>query len=195
VAIAGPASVKALQSGIDLVTGYQIAPPPASTEYQMFYKGKSGMFFHYSWNIDGLRQTAAFEWDVLPIPNADAVPGNMVLGGLFMIDNYTKQAEAAWELLKYLTSEKVQQRIAREASVFFPRKSFFAGNVYAQPGAPPYNWTGVGEAYNVSQPYPMVANLDRIRSIISGVVGNAFNQRVTPEAALADAARQIKDLL
>lgn len=190
VAIDRAPSVEALQFALDLVEGYGVAPNPEQAGW--FPNGNIGLQYQYSWFIRDLRQSAEFEWDILPLPIGPAGKGNMLLGGLYMIDRETAEPEMAWEFVKYLYSPEVQARFAREAGSVFPRKSFFIENVYAEGHQAPTNWAAMMDSYLIGASYPAIANLDYVRNTINDHVRTVFQSGKSPASALAAAADDLR---
>lgn len=189
-----PASVNALEAVLELVSGYQVAPNPVAIPQGVgFPQGNVGFWYNYTFQIQNLRQQAArLNWEILPQPVGPAGAGNILLGNMFMIDSRTKQADLAWELVKHLYSSKVQERFVVQIGSIFPRRSFFASNVYARNSLVPRNWAAVRDAYSVATSYPSIRQLERVRTLLNGAAASALDRKETAQAALQNAAAAIR---
>lgn len=189
-----PASVNALEFALELVSGYEVAPNPAAIPQGVgFPQGNVGFWYHYSFQIPNIRRQAPdLNWEILPQPVGPAGAGNILLGNMFMIDSRTKQADLSWELVKYLYSPKVQERFALQAGSIFPRRSFFASDVYSKNSPVPRNWAAVRDAYSVAASYPSIKQLERVRTLVNGAAASVLDRKETPQAALQNVAAAIR---
>lgn len=117
-------AVEAWEFYRDLVHEYHVAP--SATEIgsveggrvQMFQDGDIaiGVTFHGPWWQDVFNETPNLEWSVAPLPagpNGTRESAVMWMG--WGINAATEHPEAAWELLRYLTTEPGQRVFALKA--------------------------------------------------------------------------------
>lgn len=119
-----PEAVAALEWYRDLVFVHHVAPNASEIgaveggRVQMFQDGKiaMGVTFHGPWWQDVFNSTPNLEWSVVPVPagpEGDRASVLMWMG--WGISGQSKDPEAAWELLKWLTTEPGQRVFALKA--------------------------------------------------------------------------------
>jgi multiple sugar transport system substrate-binding protein len=107
--LTGPIAVKTIQFMVDLVQRYRVSPNPAQLkEYTVespdaFKAGKVAMFITGSWAIASMRDIKNFQWDVAMVPKGSVK--RVIYGGpdTIVMSSSTKNKDAAWELVKFLT--------------------------------------------------------------------------------------------
>lgn len=195
VSFDSPKSIEALEWVISLVDRGYVPNPQKMPAGVSFSAANVGMAMQYSWSINNFRQLPALEWDILPMPVGPTGKGNLLLGNMFMIDAHTKETDLAWDLVKTFTSVQTQRRQSIEAGAVFPRRSFFAQNIYRNDALPPENWAAVYDAFTVASAYPAIGELDDFRTMLATGINEAFSKTKTPDQALRDAANQVRILL
>src|SRR5579883_1458580 len=112
-----PNAVEALQFLDDLVGKYHVAPRPADMAQQtadtLFFTGRVAMTISIPANLGTYRkQIKSFHFDVAPPPMGPHGKARRVGGGGagYGIYGKTKAPDAAWELMKWVTSEDVQKQ-------------------------------------------------------------------------------------
>ena len=118
------AAVAAWQFYSDLVHEYHVAPSASDIgsveggRVQMFQDGKIaiGITFHGPWWQDVLNETPNLEWAVVPLPaGPEGTRESAVMWMGWGINAATENPDAAWALLKYLTTEPGQRVFALKA--------------------------------------------------------------------------------
>lgn len=111
--IDSPENIEAIQWYVDLLKTHKVVPSAATLESQsdisMFMSGRLGMF-HCGWYVSSLfKKGKALDWDVAPVPKHPGRP-RITYGGMnyFLISKTTKAPEAAWALVKHVTSVEGQ---------------------------------------------------------------------------------------
>jgi multiple sugar transport system substrate-binding protein len=104
--------VEAIQFLVDLQYKYGVTPQTLPNEYknnvEMFVSGKVGMFISGAWDIQKIRKSLNFSWDIAPLPK------NKTRATLLGTENYaisskTKYPNESYLLLKYLVSKEAQK--------------------------------------------------------------------------------------
>jgi multiple sugar transport system substrate-binding protein len=104
--------VEAIQFLVDLQYKYRVTPQTLPNEYknnvEMFVSGKVGMFISGAWDIQKIRKSLNFSWDIAPLPK------NKTRATLLGTENYaisskTKYPNESYLLLKYLVSKEAQK--------------------------------------------------------------------------------------
>jgi len=104
-----PIAIKTIQFMVDLVQRYRVSPNPTQLkEYivespDAFKAGKVAMFITGSWAITSMRDIKSFQWDVAMVPKGSVK--RVIYGGpdTIVMSSSTKNKDAAWELVKFLT--------------------------------------------------------------------------------------------
>jgi multiple sugar transport system substrate-binding protein len=118
-----PEAVEALEWYRDLVFDYHVAPSAnvvgavEGGRVQMFQDGKiaMGATFHGPWWQDVFNETPNLEWTVAPVPAGPGGRSSVLMWLGWGISGQTEHPEAAWELLKWLTTEPGQRVFALKA--------------------------------------------------------------------------------
>ena len=77
----------------------------------VFKAGNIGMFQNGRWATPGIREVD-FNFDVVKLPDGPGGPSNWLFWGAYVVNADTENPEAAWQLVRALTSAEVQARVA-----------------------------------------------------------------------------------
>ena len=139
-----PAAVEALQFYADLMNKEEVAPSPmalgnlAMGSQQLFMTQRVAMFSSGVWEVPTLRQITDFDWDVVMFPKGPKGKRAFATGGTgYSILKTTKHPELAWEVLKALTGEEAQRRMAETGLVQPANRVVAEGPAFAQNPLPP----------------------------------------------------------
>ncbi|MFC2153381.1 ABC transporter substrate-binding protein [Actinomycetota bacterium] len=105
-----PESIEGLAAFRDFFAGgsgftYGEDPEP------VFKAGNIGMFQNGRWATPGIREVD-FNWDVVKLPDGPGGPSNWLFWGAYVVNANTENPQAAWDLVKALTSAEVQAQVA-----------------------------------------------------------------------------------
>lgn len=117
------AAVEALEWYRDLVFVHGVAPSGTTVggveggRVQMFKDGKiaMGVTFHGPWWQDVFNETPNLEWQVVPVPAGPGGRASVLMWLGWGISGQSENPDAAWELLKWLTTEPGQRVFALKA--------------------------------------------------------------------------------
>ncbi|PJF40178.1 MAG: sugar ABC transporter substrate-binding protein [Chloroflexi bacterium] len=101
--------------GLEFAAGLyadDLAVPWGEDSEPPFLAGNVGMFQNGRWAVPGVAANADFEWDVAPLPEGPANNGNWLFWGAYVVNADTENPEAAWNLVRELTSAEIQGQIA-----------------------------------------------------------------------------------
>lgn len=150
--IADPKTVAGLQFFADLPNLYQVAPTPTALSNlgmgvdMMFASGRLAMFLSGIWETPLLRNYK-FKWDVAMFPkNPEGVRAFGTGGSGYAILRTSKHKKEAWEVIKALTSEEGQARLAERGLAQPARIAVAQGKSWASHPAPPANKAMLNEA-------------------------------------------------
>jgi multiple sugar transport system substrate-binding protein len=77
----------------------------------VFKAGQIGMFQNGRWATPGIREVD-FSWDVVKLPDGPGGPSNWLFWGAYVVNANTENPEAAWTLVRALTSAEIQSQVA-----------------------------------------------------------------------------------
>ncbi len=95
--------------------------PGEADIWQAFFGGQAAVLVDGSWDTIVIRQRAKFDFDVAMLPAGDG--GRRVVtgtGGAWAISAQSKQVEAAWEFVKWLTSPAAARTLIVEPTRSLP---------------------------------------------------------------------------
>jgi multiple sugar transport system substrate-binding protein len=154
-AIAEEPAVEALQFLQDLVYKHKVAPPPSGTSawstdlgpVEVFNTGKVGMLLGNPSQVQAFQKITAFKWDVAPLPVGKGGKRGTGGGGTaWSIAKGSKNVDAAWALLKYITTPQAQQDEVAAGATTPSRKSVVTSKEFQNPEKPPKNAKSFAEA-------------------------------------------------
>jgi multiple sugar transport system substrate-binding protein len=87
-----------------------------------FIGGNVAMFQNGRWATPNIRTNAAFEWDVVPLPNGPTPGGNWLFWGSYAVNAKTANPEAAWRVAYALTDPAIQKMVS-ELGANIPSRS------------------------------------------------------------------------
>jgi multiple sugar transport system substrate-binding protein len=104
--IAGLTELKKVYDKKDFALKYGEDPEP------VFLAGKLGMFQNGRWATPNIRTNAKFNWDVVALPDGPKPGGNWLFWGSYAANAKTANPEAAWRVIKALTSPEIQAMVS-----------------------------------------------------------------------------------
>lgn len=117
--------------------GDKLLPPGDADGEALFSAGKVGMYFNGRWFTPGVRTNAKFAWDVAPMPEGK-VKSTWLFWGPYLVNAKTTSPDAAWEVLKVLTSAEATGKVASLGTNIPPRKDQAAVDAFLK-ASPPAN--------------------------------------------------------
>jgi multiple sugar transport system substrate-binding protein len=187
-AIAEEPAVEALQFLQDLVYKHKVAPPPSGTiswatdqgPIEVFGTGRVGMLIGNPSQVEGFRKITAFQWDVAPLPIGKGSKRGTGGGGTaWSIAKGTKNVDAAWAFLKFITTPQAQQDEVAAGATTPSRKSVVTSKEFQNPDKPPKNAKSFAEA----QGYV-------VRDPVNTAWTDIFNKAVAPNIQLLFAGKE-----
>lgn len=121
------AGVKALQLWVDLINEYQVVAPGAEVNTYKelrdhFAAEQTAMHLDGPWFLPIVRQTNPdLDFGVAPFPQ-DVQDGHSSGGQMIAISSQSEKQEAAWEFVKFMTSEEINLKIAEKVGFVPTRK-------------------------------------------------------------------------
>jgi multiple sugar transport system substrate-binding protein len=131
-----PAALEGAKLANSLYTEKLVVPGDADGE-ALFNAGKVAMYFNGRWFTPGVRTNAKFTWDVAPMPEGK-VKTTWLFWGPYLVNAKTANPDAAWEVLKVLTSAEATGKVAALGTNIPPRKDQSAVEAFLK-STPPSN--------------------------------------------------------
>lgn len=127
-----PESIGGIQFLVDLVRKEKVSPDTAQTASfgsNMFLTGKLAMSSEGSWMLRSFSRIDGFQWDVAPMPKGKLDVANVNgLGNALYAGS--KQKEAAWKLLRFLSSQAYQEALATSGTSIPALRSVATSPIY-----------------------------------------------------------------
>ena len=170
------------------------APPPgaadASNIWNEFGRGQFVFYVSGPWNIGELQRRLPADlqqsWTTAPLPGADG-PGSSIAGGSsLVIFRKSRQAQAAWQLIEFLSRPEVQRRFHALTGDLPPRRAAWSegalGNdVHAR---------AFRDQLERVKPTPAVPEWERIANEIRVVAERVVHGDLTVEEGVAELDRR-----
>jgi|RhiMetdeSRZDD1v2_1073273.scaffolds.fasta_scaffold11395_2 multiple sugar transport system substrate-binding protein len=176
-------------AGLSLVDQTAIYPSEVgiTKTYDVFGRGLAAMVFEGSWLIPYLRQFfPGVRYGTAGLPAGPVGHSNFLFTVAYVIPHTSRQPDAAWALIEFLTSETVQERITFAVP---SRRTASERYVRTHPEYRP-----ILDAAAYAQPYEFGPKSDRVRERLGLMVQEVFLRAKSVQRALADAARDIDQI-
>ena len=201
-ALNSPEAIEAAEYLVNIYKdGYS---PPATPTYNMdsniaaLQQGLGAMTIDYTARAlvlnDPKKSQTAGKWRMAPVPSksGDSAGVGVVSGWSAFINKNSKNKEAAWEFIKYLTSEPAQTIMAIEAANAPTLTSVFTNPDYQKvsPDA-----LAVLEAAKTGRVQYGIPNITEIEDIIANEVNAALSGVKTTKEAMKAADERVNEVL
>ena len=194
-----PKVVEALQFWVDLGKKYAIHPPGIlewGTTPSDFLEGRIAMIWTTTGNLSNIRKNAKFDFGVAPYPGKVA-PASVLGGGNLYLFAKASQAEkdAAFQFIKYLTSDELQADWAIQTGYVAPRDGAWATPALKAYVAEVPAADIARRQIPVSVPEFSTYENARTTKVLNDAIAAALTGAKTSEKALADAQGDIDRIL
>ncbi|MBU1075682.1 MAG: sugar ABC transporter substrate-binding protein [Spirochaetes bacterium] len=190
-------AIKGLEFYRDLIYKYKVMPSPSSVETgynEMFMTGRIAMYGSGIWDTPVLRDTKDFKWDVAMFPKGPGGRRGFATGGSgYAISKSAKNLEMAYELLKVISGEYGQKKLA-EAGLAQPAlKKLAYGPLWAGDKVnPPVNKGMLNEAVEYIIFNPFIANWSEVeQKIIYPRIDLIVRNQINTKKAMDEIAKEI----
>jgi multiple sugar transport system substrate-binding protein len=150
----------------------------------------------YAWTLlqDRAMSNVADRFSVAPFPGAVGGHPTAALGGAELAVNaWSRNRAMAWELVRFLTAPEQMLERAQRAGQLPPRRSLYDDPRLAD--AIPLPIDRVRQLLDVATPRPVTPVYTELSEILQVHLHRALSGQQTPQAALRDAAHEIRTLL
>ncbi len=169
-----------------------VVPGDADGE-ALFSAGKVGMYFNGRWFTPGVRTNAQFTWDVAEMP-AGKVKSTWLFWGPYLVNAKTVSPQAAWEVLKQITSAEAMARVAEMGTNIPARKNQEAVDVFLQSAPPANNQAFIaGTEYAAPEAPVWAGNWADYSSRVQSLWDQLIAGQITPEQFGTQACEQTAD--
>ena len=193
-----PASAKGIQFRADLMNKYKIMLPPASqtamggTSADMFVNGTAAMYLSGLWPTPQFRQIKDFKWDIVMLPkNNNGFRAFGTGGSGYGILKSSAHKKEAWELVKYISGEEGEKRLAA-TGLAQPALMSAANSSLFLDGKDPQNKKMLLEAMKYVKYNPICRNMTEIHD---SVMGPELDKVWTGTETVEEAMEHLKPLL
>jgi multiple sugar transport system substrate-binding protein len=150
-----PEAVESTQFYQDLALRHQVSPRRGAPSAG-FAAGGAAMWGTTGWNTSGLLKIDLFKWGIAPIP-WQRDNRTLCFTDCVLINKATRAPEAAWALVKYLTSQEGQLDYAKAT------------------GRPPTRTDAFDPWLELTFPATGFQNKDQLREVITGYLKNRID--------------------
>lgn len=184
---------------VDLRYKHRVSPSPSQAANAVFGfdSGKLGMTIDWMGLTPRLRETATFfDWDVVPIPLS---PGGttVVKGNQIVMNRDSRHQDAAWQFMKFLTSESTERLLYIQLRRSFPtRKDLAYSEEFLRSELPPYQMEVFVESVGNGRTLPITPRWNEWTSAFnSGIDSLMAGVDTDVDKALKEATRRANDAL
>lgn len=190
-------NVEALQWMLDKMLKYNIQPTPeqmsGKSPEDMFKNGEIAMVVTGSWMVSTFAD-ASFTWDIALEPgNTDQVH-HVFADGIVASAN-TKQPEAAWKLVKFLSTDVKAAEIRLESSWDLPATNDEKVQEKYTSQEKPEHREVIFEAFDTGIMPPVVEHYAEVQNAINEELNRAVIGQQTAEKALEAAQEKVTSIL
>lgn len=200
-----PAAVEAIQMLADLATKHHVAPQTAQTEQlgmssqQMLASGKLGILADGSWALQDIAKLGfKYGCGVLPKLKTPMTAGT---AHLHVISKGTKNPEAAWKLLAFLSSDDYQRGLCK-AGLWLPSHTSLLTpeglRSWITPGVHPEGYEKIATDYltkNMKVQYQPAGYEESTQIITSALDPVWIGQKTAKDALTPDVIKKVDDVL
>ncbi len=196
-----PKAIEALQFYFDLTNKYSVAPQTdnsafAGGPWDLFIAKKVAIYPAGSWMLGAARSSVKFGWDVAPLPAGPSGRISAFNGLAHNIAAKTKNANAAWKLVKWMDGPEGQKIIAGYGSCFPSIQSIVPVYMAAsRDKGPAHIQYYFDEAAGKTGEYPMHVKWAQMWDVITRELNAAQSGTTTVKEAVANIKAEVNPLL
>lgn len=200
-----PAAIEAIQALADLANKHKVAPQTAQTEQlgmssqQMLASGKLAILADGSWALQDIAKLGfKYGCGVLPKLKTATTAGT---AHLHVISKGTKNPDAAWKLLQFLSSDDYQRGLIK-AGLWLPSHTSLLSpegvRSWLTPGVHPQGYEQIATVYltKYTRYYFQPAGFEEANQIISSALDPVWiGKKTAAEALTPDVIKKANDVL
>jgi multiple sugar transport system permease protein len=177
VVIDSPATYQAVKFMHDLIYVDHSAPKPVDAPPNGFENGKIAIYYGgHVMELAPLRASATFEWDIAPLPAGPAgqATGELGVGGL-AVTKQCKHPEAAFEVLRFLTSKESSLALAQGGLIAPVRRDIAQETILAGTQTSPKHASVLVDSLSFARSVPKLATFNPMWTCINDGISHALN--------------------
>ncbi len=192
-------SIDGLQFILDIYLKDKAAPLSQQLEamgggQQMFMTNRLAMFMSGIWEVYGLRQAEGLRYDVAPMPMGEA--GRFMFNGAnaLTIPTSTKHVDEAWELLAFLKSPELENKMV-QGEAFMPFQKVNVETFLTKGYIPTAQVFIDALEKGWAHPLPINFNGAKMDQVVGDALGLALSEGHDAEWTVAEAAPKLAELV
>jgi multiple sugar transport system substrate-binding protein len=189
-----PAVITATQWVVALQTTYHVVPgvqdEASEASQERFVNGWLGMLVDSRVAVPRLRQQAAFDWDVAPLPENHGRGTNVALADGYCLAAGSAHKAAAWQFIEFAASAEGQAILAASGAVVPSLPAVAESPAFLHPAERPSHGQVFVEALRSSRLLPMLPNWSDIELIADDELRQAFYGQADVLQALTRASKR-----
>ncbi len=190
-----PENVETLQFIVDRVRKYNVMPTEAQLagmgDWELFKAGRLGMIITGSWAFPDFIRDCDFEWDIAIEPGKVRKATHFFANGLVLSKN-TKNTEAAFEWIKFLSSSREAANIRVDAGWELPAVTYPEVIERYKRQTPPTNREVVFASLEYLVTPPVIEQFAEMADIMGKYLAQARDGVMTSEQALKEAQKELE---
>ncbi|MFZ5921120.1 MAG: ABC transporter substrate-binding protein [Chloroflexota bacterium] len=191
-------STKAIQAAeffFSLQTVHHVAPgldeETAEDSESRFINGRTAMFFNSRRGVPTYRESAAFDWDVAPLPRGETRAG-ILHADAYCLPGASKHKDAAWTFIEFANSVEGQTIVAASGRTVPSLISVANSPAFLDPSAKPANSRVFLDTIPYIHALPVHFNWIEIEDIASEELWRGFYGQTDPLDALQRAIQRTR---
>lgn len=193
-----PESREAFQWFVDLQTKEHVVPDAAAEEAEdsesRFINGRNAMHLQSRRIVPTLRESAAFDWDVAPLPQNKQAATVLHSDGYCMAAT-TKNKDAAWRLIEFANSPEGQEIVAATGRTVPSIKSVAESPSFLDPNTKPANARVWLDVLPILRNMPVTETWIDVESIVDSELERAYYGQATVDEAIEAAMTRAREYL
>jgi multiple sugar transport system substrate-binding protein len=185
-----PEALAAVQWFVDLQVKHHVAPgrveEEAESSESRFQNGRTAMYLNSRRITPTLREAAAFDWDVAPLPH-NIARATILHSDAYCLAQVSRNKDAAWTFIEFANSVEGQTIIAAAGRTVPSLKAVAESPAFLDPEAKPAH----SQIFLDEIPYlfrlPLVPGWADVEEIASAEIQRAFYGEATVEEAMNSA--------
>ena len=190
LALDSPAAQAAFQWFVDLQTTAHVVPDAvaesAESSASRFLNGRLAMYFNSRRVVPTYRASAAFAWDVAPLPRS-LQPASILHSDGYCLAAGSKDKAAAWKFIEFANSQKGQELMAATGRTVPSLRAVAESPAFLDPQQAPANSRVYIDAIPTLRHVPLMAAWPGIEDTASKEIERAFYGQASVEEAAAAA--------
>lgn len=188
-----PEALAAVQWFVDWQVTHHIVPSRAEEESESsesrFQNGRTAMYFNSRRVVPTLREAAAFDWDVAPLPQ-NLARATILHSDAYCLAAVSKHKDAAWTFIEYANAAEGQTIVAATGRTVPSLKAVAESPAFLDPNAKPAHSQVFLDAIPYIFRLPLVPGWVEIEEIGTAELQRAFYGDATVEEAMREAVRR-----